>query len=195
MKAEGNRFPEIILGWTTAGMNFVLTLALTCILSPPPSPFAPARSRRSTAKTDRRGFYPSRFLVIRSPIRPIQSREFPSRRRTILLLLGERDSNRASTVGAKSLWFVKSKIPKLRSGATSSDYAAPTELANLFVYVLQICRADGAGFADERPANPVTGFSKGRRTIPFLRRNMTWPGCMPPVPPSVTPANLGPIRL
>jgi hypothetical protein len=85
MKAEGNRFPEIILGWTTAGMNFVLTLAFTYVLSP------------------RRGFYPSRFLIIRSPIRQIQSREFSRGRRTILLLLGERDSNRASTVGAKSL--------------------------------------------------------------------------------------------
>lgn len=65
---------------------------------------------------------------------------------------------------------MKSKIPKLRSGATLSDYAAPTELANLFMYVLQICRADGAGFADERPANLVTVFSNGQRTIPFLRR-------------------------
>jgi hypothetical protein len=52
-------------------------------------------------------------------------------------------------------------IQKLRSGATSSEYAAPTELAGFFVDVLQICRADGAGFADDRPANPGARIFKG----------------------------------
>jgi hypothetical protein len=37
-------------------------------------------------------------------------------------------------------------------GAASSEYAAPTELENILADVLQICRAYGAGFADERPA-------------------------------------------
>jgi hypothetical protein len=72
MKADGNSFPEFILGWTTAGMNFVLTLALTCFLSP------------------RRGQRGERFLVGGKAVRQIQSREFSKRRRTILLLLGEK---------------------------------------------------------------------------------------------------------
>jgi hypothetical protein len=29
MKAEGNSFPEFVLGWTNGGMDFVLTPALT----------------------------------------------------------------------------------------------------------------------------------------------------------------------
>src|ERR1019366_1095835 len=44
--------------------KMIFTPALTCFLSPPPSPFAPARSRRSTAKTDRRGHCCERFLNI-----------------------------------------------------------------------------------------------------------------------------------
>ena len=44
------------------------------------------------------------------------------------------------------------------------------EFADFFVDVLQICRADGAGFADECPANPVAEFSRGDgRTILILR--------------------------
>jgi len=65
-------FPAFILGWTIAGMNFVLTPALTCFLSP------------------RRGQRGERLLVGGKAVRQIQSREFSKRRRTILLLLGEK---------------------------------------------------------------------------------------------------------
>jgi hypothetical protein len=82
-------------------MNFVLTLALTDVFSP------------------RRGFYPSRFLVICSPIRQIQSREFSEKRRAILPLLGARSGVSAerrhfefgqrrsadSPLRSKSLWL------------------------------------------------------------------------------------------
>ena len=33
-ETDGNSFPEFFLGWTAGRMNFVLTLALTCVLSP-----------------------------------------------------------------------------------------------------------------------------------------------------------------
>jgi hypothetical protein len=103
-RAKKTAAAKFILGWTTRtnGFNaktqrrgatveneiFVFRSPSPFILSPPPSPFAPARSRRSTAKTDRRGNHHRPILVLRVIVRQIQSRELPSRRQTILLLLG-----------------------------------------------------------------------------------------------------------
>ena len=66
-------FPEFILGWTI-GANQI------CVLRPP-SPFILSPGRGNGCWT---------FLVWRMAVRQIQSREFSERRRTILLLLGEK---------------------------------------------------------------------------------------------------------
>jgi hypothetical protein len=65
-------FLVFILGWMIAGMNFVLTSALTCFLSP------------------RRGLRRERFLVGGWPSDKPSRANFPKKRRTILLLLGEK---------------------------------------------------------------------------------------------------------
>ena len=60
------------------------------ILSPPSSPRFDAITPKPEAKADRRGNSRWPILVLRMIVRQIQSHEFPSRWRTILLLLGEK---------------------------------------------------------------------------------------------------------
>jgi hypothetical protein len=99
-------------------------------------------------------------LVLQMSVRQIPAREF-SRGQWIILLL--RSGASADRRKCFRLFSDGGALPRRQSsvGATSSEYAAPMELEIVLADVLQICRAYGAGFADERPANPGARIFKG----------------------------------
>ena len=97
------------------------------------------RSPSPVSSPPRRGFHQSHFLVLRMTVRPIPSLEISKTRRTILLLLGEKAGMREVQI-ITAHWqhrrceiFVEREptISPSSSGATSSEYAAPTELVNI----------------------------------------------------------------